>query len=246
MQLKQHYKTIILSDLHLGMPHSKVNELIAFLRSVTCERLVLNGDIIDGWYIDKHPQCKWRSELRRILCTIYEMMEDRTSDVIYMYGNHDDFMERYVGKTILGISVLRDFTIQSGEMRYFVTHGDCFDTVNRKATWLSKVGASCYEFLLFLNGYYNRCRILFGKQPYSFAHAIKVWTRKLVSNFTNFEKQITDFAVKNDYDGVICGHIHNPEDTLLGNVRYLNSGDWIENKSVLVEDEDQYWKVLWV
>lgn len=244
MQLKKHYKTIILSDLHLGMPHAKVNELIQFLRSVSCERLILNGDIIDGWYIHKHPKCAWRSDLMRLFRTISEMMKNSTSDVIYTYGNHDDFMQRYVGKVIVGIKVFRDFTLSSGGKKFLVTHGDCFDTVNRKATWLSKVGASCYEFLLFLNEFYNKYRAFRHKQPFSFAQVIKRWTKKLVSNFTNFEKQITDFAVKNNYDGIICGHIHHPEDTHLGNIRYLNSGDWIENKSVLIEDEDQNWKVL--
>ena len=149
MQLKKHYKTIILSDLHLGMPHAKVNELIQFLRSVSCERLILNGDIIDGWYIHKHPKCAWRSDLMRLFRTISEMMKNSTADVIYTYGNHDDFMQRYVDKVTVGIKVLRDFTLISGGKKFFVTHGDCFDTVNRKATWLSKVGASCYEFLLY-------------------------------------------------------------------------------------------------
>ena len=244
IHLKKHYKTIILSDLHLGMPHAKVNELIQFLRSVSCERLILNGDIIDGWYIHKHPKCAWRSDLMRLFRTISEMMKNSTSDVIYTYGNHDDFMQRYVGKVIVGIKVFRDFTLSSGGKKFLVTHGDCFDTVNRKATWLSKVGASCYEFLLFINEFYNKYRAFRHKQPFSFAQVIKRWTKKLVSNFTNFEKQITDFAVKNNYDGIICGHIHHPEDTHLGNIRYLNSGDWIENKSVLIEDEDQNWKVL--
>ena len=95
-----------------------------------------------------------------------------------------------------------------------------------------------------MNEFYNKYRAFRHKQPFSFAQVIKRWTKKLVSNFTNFEKQITDFAVKNNYDGIICGHIHHPEDTHLGNIRYLNSGDWIENKSVLIEDEDQNWKVL--
>lgn len=244
MQERQHYKTIILSDLHLGMPHAKVNELIDFLRSVTCERLILNGDIIDGWYISKHPECSWRSDLMRLFRTISDMMKNNTSDVIYTYGNHDDFMKRYVGKVVVGIKVFKDFTIQSGGKRFFITHGDCFDTVSRKATWLSKIGASCYELLLFLNGYYNRYRTMRNKKPFSFARLIKRWTKKLVSNFTKFEKQITDYAVKNNYDVVICGHIHNPEDIYLGNIRYLNSGDWIDNKSVLVEDENQYWKVV--
>ena len=246
MQLKKHYKTIILSDLHLGMPHSKVSELIQFLSSVTCERLILNGDIIDGWYINKHPKCRWRSDLMLMFRTIMKMMEDKTSNVIYTYGNHDDFMKRYISKTILGICVLSNFTIVSGGKRFFVTHGDFFDTGNRKATWISKVGASCYELLLLLNEYYNKGCAFLKKEPFYFAHAIKKWTKKLVSNFTNFEKQIVDFAIKNDYDGVICGHIHNPEDTYLGNIRYLNSGDWIENKSVLVEDENQCWKVFMV
>ena len=244
MQTKQHYRTIVLSDLHLGMPHAKVNELIQFLSSVTCERLILNGDIIDGWYIRKHPKCAWRGDLMRFFRVISDMMKNDTNDVIYTYGNHDDFMQRYLDKIVVGIKVLKDFALFSGGKRYFVTHGDCFDTVNRKATWLSKLGASCYEFLLFLNGFYNKYRALRHKQPYSFAQAIKRWTKKLVSNFTNFEKQITDFAVKNNYDGIICGHIHHPEDTYLGNIHYLNSGDWIENKSVLIEDENQCWKVL--
>ncbi|MBM6865492.1 UDP-2,3-diacylglucosamine diphosphatase [Bacteroides caecigallinarum] len=240
----KHYNTIILSDLHLGMPHAKVNELIRFLRSVTCERLILNGDIIDGWYISRHPKCPWRNDLMRLFRVISDMMKNNTSDVIYTYGNHDDFMRRYLGKVVVGIKVLKDYTVLSNGKRFFVTHGDCFDTVNRKASWLSKLGALCYEFLLFLNVFYNKYREMRHKAPFPFAKIIKRRTKKLVSNFTKFEKRITDFAVNNNYDGVVCGHIHHPEDTYLDNVRYLNSGDWIDNKSVVVEDEDRCWKVL--
>lgn len=244
MQVKKHYKTIILSDLHLGMPHAKVKELVRFLRSVTCERLILNGDIIDGWYISKHPKCSWRNDLMSLFRVITEMMENNTSDVIYTYGNHDDFMQKYLGKVILGIKVVKNFTILSGGKKFFVTHGDCFDTVNRKANWLSKIGASCYELLLFLNGFYNKYRMRRNKKPFSFAQVMKRWTKRIVSNFTGFEKKIVDFALKNEYDGVICGHIHQPEDMYMDNIRYLNSGDWIYNKSVVIEDDNDCWKVV--
>lgn len=244
MQVKKHYKTIILSDLHLGMPHAKVDELIQFLRSVTCERLLLNGDIIDGWYISKHPKCMWRGDLMRLFRALLEMIRSDAPDVIYIYGNHDDFMRRYAEKEVAGIKVMKDFTVSSGGKRFFVTHGDCFDSVNRKATWLSKIGASCYEFLLFINVFYNKYRAWRHKEPFSFAQVLKRWTKKIVSNFTKFEERITDFAVKNGYDGIVCGHIHHPEDRCFGRLRYLNSGDWIYNMSVVVEDENRCWRVV--
>ena len=245
MQTKKHYRTVILSDLHLGLPHAKVNEMISFLRSLTCERLILNGDILDGWYIRKHPRCGWRKDCSRLYRVIAEMAEKYATEVIYTCGKHDDFLKSRVPMHIGKIRVVQDFALISAGRNYFVTHGDCFDSVTRHATWLSRLGASCYELLLRLNQVYNRYRAYRRKAPFSFAQAIKKWVKDTVSSFTDFEKQLTEFATAHHYGGIICGHIHHPENTYVGDIHYLNSGDWVETKSALVEDDQEHWQVIY-
>lgn len=245
MPIKKHYRTVVVSDLHLGLPHAKVNEMILFLRSLTCERLILNGDILDGWYIRKHPQCGWRSDCLRLYRAVSEMIEQCATEVIYTCGNHDDFWRAHVPTHFGPVRIVEDYVLSSGDRQYFVTHGDCFDAVTRRATWLSRLGASCYELLLQLNQVYNRYRAYRRKAPYSFARALKKWVKDTVSSFTDFEKKLTDFASGHQYGGIICGHIHYPENRFIGDIHYLNSGDWVESQSALVEDEQAHWQVVY-
>lgn len=235
--------TVVVSDVHLGASHSKVKEAGDYLSSVDCERLILNGDIIDGWQLQKSGK-KWKPEYTRFFKIIMKMMEKNDTEVIYVRGNHDDFLDSLAPSRMSNISVLKDYILESGGKRYFVTHGDVFDSVTSNMRWLSVLGDKGYNMLLWFNGVYNRYRVKRGKPYYSLSQAIKHKVKQAVSFISGFEKMLADLARSKGCEGVICGHIHYPEDRMIDGIRYLNSGDWVESLSALVEDYDGNWAIV--
>ncbi|MDE5890708.1 MAG: UDP-2,3-diacylglucosamine diphosphatase [Bacteroidales bacterium] len=243
LQRKQ-YKTIVVSDIHLGYKQSKVREVSRFLSSVDCERLILNGDIIDGWKLRKSGDRKWKPEYTKFLKIIMKMMENFGTGIIYVVGNHDDFLDNVAPFAFSEVSIVRDYVLESGGHRYFVTHGDVFDSVTSNMKWLAKLGDIGYRALLKINVLYNGYRKWRGKPYYSLAQAVKAKVKKGVSSISGLDDMVVDVAMSHGCDGVICGHIHQPEDRMIGNVRYLNSGDWVETMSALIEDMDGNWSIF--
>lgn len=241
---RKHYRTLVISDVHLGNRHSKVFELIDFLESVDCDRLILNGDIIDGWQLRKSGDTRWKPEYTRIFKIIMKMMENNGTEVVYIMGNHDDFLQNVVPITFSSVQIVRDYILECGEREFFITHGDVFDNVSTNMKWLAKLGDVGYRLLLWSNTFYNRYRAWRGKPAYSFSQAIKNKVKNAVSSVSGFETMVADMARAKKCDGVICGHIHRPEDRVIDQIRYLNSGDWVETMSALAEDFDGSWHIL--
>lgn len=142
------------------------------------------------------------------------------------------------------IRFVKDFILESAGKRYFITHGDMFDNVTRHLTCLSKFGASLYELALNANDAYNKRRIRKKLPPINIAQALKRKVKQVVSNYTNFEQQLLTYARVNGFDGIICGHIHQPVDCRIDHIHYLNTGDWVETKSALTEDVNGHWKII--
>ena len=245
MELRPYYRTIVLSDIHLGTSHSKVAEVSHFLSTVNCDRLILNGDIIDGWHLQKSGVKRWNAEHTRFFKVIMKMMEKCGTEIIYVRGNHDDFLDNLAPLHFSNIRIVKDYTLESAGRRYFVTHGDVFDKVTTEMKWLAKLGDVGYTLLLWLNGFYNRYRALKGKPYFSLSQAIKQKVKTAVSYISDFETVLVDFARQRQCDGVICGHIHHPENRMIGGIHYLNSGDWVETMSALTEDEQGNWQVVY-
>ncbi len=245
MQERKHYRTVIISDVHIGAAHSKVKEAADFLDKVYCDRLILNGDIVDGWQLSKKSANKrWKPDYTRFVNVIMKMMEEYDTEVIYLRGNHDDFLENLVPLELGNISVLQDYILESGSHRFFVTHGDVFDSVTTKMEWLAKLGDVSYTVLLRFNSIYNKIRSRQGKPYFSLSQAIKHKVKQAVSFISGFERMLTDLARSKRCDGVICGHIHYPEDRVIDDIRYLNSGDWVESMSALLEDDEGNWRIM--
>ena len=135
--------------------------------------------------------------------------------------------------------------LESNGRHYFITHGDVFDKVTTQMKWLAKLGDIGYTLLLWLNSQYNRWRIKQGKPYYSLSQEIKQKVKSAVSYISDFEKVLAEFARNRQCEGVICGHIHHPENKMIGDVHYLNSGDWVETMSALTEDEEGNWDILY-
>lgn len=246
MYLRKHYRTIVLSDIHLGTSHSKVAEVSNFLRCVNCDKLILNGDIIDGWHIKKNGTRKWQPEHTQFFKILMKMMEKCGTEVIYVRGNHDDFLDSIAPISFANIQIVKDYILESANgKRYFVTHGDIFDRVTTQMKWLAHLGDMGYTFLLWFNGIYNRYRAYKGKPYYSLSQRIKQKVKSAVSYISDFEKTLADFAISRKCDGVICGHIHHPDNLHYGTTHYLNSGDWVETMSALMEDENGKWNILY-
>ena len=240
---RRHYRTVGISDVHIGATHSKVEEASAFLESVTCDLLILNGDIIDGWQLDRHSR-RWKHSYTKFFDAVMRMMDENDTEVVYLRGNHDDFLDNIAPLHLANISIVKDYILETGGKRYFITHGDVFDSVTSNMRWLSVLGDKGYNMLLWANAAYNRYRLRRGKPYYSLSQTIKHKVKQAVSFISGFEKMLADLARSKKCDGVICGHIHYPEDRMIDGVRYLNSGDWVESLSALVEEDDGTWRIM--
>jgi len=243
MQLRTYYPTVVLSDIHLGTPHSKTEEVSNFLKSINCDKLILNGDIIDGWHLQKSGLNKWKPKHTQFFKVIMKMMENFGTEVVYVRGNHDDFLDNLAPLTLYNISIVKDYIYESHGKRYYVTHGDVFDTVTTQMKWLAKLGDVGYSCLLWLNKIYNARRLKQGKPYYSLSQNIKQKVKSAVSYISDFEKELVELARIKRCNGIICGHIHHPENTYYKEIHYLNSGDWVETLSALVEDKDGNWSI---
>ncbi|MDD6100892.1 MAG: UDP-2,3-diacylglucosamine diphosphatase [bacterium] len=244
MMLRKHYQTIVLSDIHLGSEHSRTDEVTKFLKSVDCNRLILNGDIIDGWQLRKSGK-HWRQQHTDFFKVLMKMMERHGTEIIYVIGNHDDCLNGLTPSKFYNISIVKDYLLETNQgRRYLVTHGDIFDTVTTNMRWLAMLGDIGYTFLLWLNKWYNRLRAYRGKPYYSLSQEVKHRVKSAVSYISDFEKELVRLAEIRHLDGVICGHIHQAADTWYGKTHYLNSGDWVESLTALVEDERGEWHII--
>ncbi len=243
MLQSNHYKTIIVSDVHLGTTNSKAKELVRFLKQNTCERLILNGDIIDGWRLKKSG--KWKKKHTRCFKVIIKMMQNVRTEVIYIRGNHDDFLDNMMPLEIGNLSIKKDYIFTSQGKRYYVAHGDVFDAVTSNLKWLAKIGDMGYNFLLWINKIYNNRRLKKGLPYYSLSQVIKQRVKSAVSYISDFEQELVELARSRQCQGVICGHIHHPSITQYQDVKYMNSGDWVESLTALVEDFKGNWQIIY-
>lgn len=243
MKETKHHKTIVLSDIHLGSKWSKAKEVTRFLKHNSCDTLILCGDIIDGWNLIRGRKAKWKKKHTTFIKLLLDLQHD--TRIIYLRGNHDDFLDRVLPMHFQNIHIVKDYIHTSGDKRFYVLHGDVFDTVTSRFSWLSKIGDVGYTLLLHINKAYNNMRIKKGLPYYSLSQKIKDKVKASVSYISDFENHIVNIAKAKNCDGVICGHIHHPEKRYYGDILYLNSGDWVESLSALTEDYTGNWEVVY-
>ena len=241
--MKTPYKTLVISDVHLGIKDSKAKELVRFLKEHTCEKLILNGDIIDGWQLKKSGS--WKKKHTKFFRVILKAIEKRNMKVVYLRGNHDDFLEQILPLEIGNFSIANEHIHESFGKRYFVIHGDVFDSITTQFPWLSRLGDVSYTFLLWMNRNYNWYRVRRGLPYYSLSQAIKLKVKSAVSYISGYETQLSEVAGRKKCDGIICGHIHQPDNKMIGDVHYLNSGEWVESLTALAETHDGEWKIIY-
>lgn len=238
---KKRYKTVVVSDIHLGSKWSHVKEVIEFLNSVECDLLILNGDIIDGWHLGRNRK-KWKYAYNSFMTLILDIKK-RGTKIIYIRGNHDDFLDNVIPFCYDDFEVLENYIYESFGKKYYVFHGDLFDNVTSNIRWMSKVGDRLYSLLLQVNRYYNDHRRRIGKKYFSISKAMKDRVKRFVSKHSKFDDNIEAIAHKHNCQGVIVGHIHQAEIRQINGINYLNSGDWIESLTALCEDDDGNWTI---
>ena len=229
-------QAIIVSDLHLGTKDSKAEEFIEFIDKNPTDLLILNGDIIDGWALNRGT--KWKKQHTKVISKLLKL--SNKTRIIWIRGNHDEFIQEFIGTHLGAIEIREDYKLDINNTMesYYIFHGDVIDVFITKYKWLSKIGSVGYDFALWLNRIYNTYR-KWRKLPYiSISQKIKE-SVKVATNYVNdFEVTALSMATKKGCNGVICGHIHQPADRMIGGKRYLNSGDWIENMSAILVDYD--------
>jgi len=239
-----HFRTIIISDLHLGAGGSKAEEVTNFLKSYSCKKLILNGDIIDAWSLKKYGV--WKRKHTMFFKRVLKMIEENKTKVIYIRGNHDDFLDQIVPLRLgKNFQIRKDYILNSGTQRFYVTHGDVFDSITSNLKWLAYLGDVGYTFLLWVNKFYNKYRAWKGLPYYSLSQRIKQSVKLAVNYMSDFEEKLTELARSRSCDGVICGHIHHPAIREIDGIKYMNSGDWVETLSALVEDFEGNWSLLY-
>ena len=240
--MKTFYKTIVLSDIHLGIKASKAKEVVHFLKHHKCETLILNGDIIDGWQLRKSG--KWKKQHSNFFKHIIGLTSKNKCKIIYIRGNHDDFLEEIMPLRIGNFSIRKYYIHYGVQHKYFVTHGDIFDNITTKLKWIAKLGDVGYTFLLYINRHYNTYREKKGLPYYSLSQVVKAKVKSAVSFISDYETELVKVAKARKCHGVICGHIHQPAIKTIDGIEYLNSGDWVESLTALVEDTEGNWKII--
>ena len=235
-------KAVVISDVHLGTYGCKARELNDYLRSIQPEILVLNGDIVDVWRFSKSF---FPDEHFMTIRIILAMMAKGTV-VYFIPGNHDEALRRFAGTKAGNFQVVNKLVLSLDGQKSWIFHGDVFDASITQAKWLAKLGGWGYDMLILINRFINWVLARFNKEPYSLSKKIKNNVKSAVKFITNFENVCVELAIENDYDYVICGHIHEPKIEFMenekGEVFYLNSGDWIENLTAL-EYNNKKWKL---
>lgn len=239
---RRHYRTIWISDVHLGTRGCNDRLLIDFLDHVDSETLYLVGDIIDGWRMKKRYY--WPERHNAIVRRVMKRAK-RGAEVIYIPGNHDEMFRGFAGMNFGGVQIRKKaiHTTADGR-RLLVLHGDEFDAVVMGAKWLAFLGDAAYAFLLRMNVVVNWVRRRFDLPYWSLSKHAKHKVKNAVEFISRFEETVAHEAALRKVDGVICGHIHNAEERRFGNVVYYNDGDWVEGCTALVENFDGSMEIL--
>lgn len=227
-----------MSDLHLGARQSQTDKIISFLDNNTTEKLILNGDIIDGWALKGNG--KWTKDCTKIFRRFMKMSEKNTK-VVYIRGNHDDFLKDFIPFKLNNIRIVRKY-IHTGidNRKYFCFHGDVLDFVIMEARWLAVIGGWSYDIVIKFNTLYNKIRKWFNLPYHSLANTIKQSVKGAINFVSDFEENAKGLTKQKGYDVAVCGHIHHPK---IEN-DYMNSGDFCENSTCLVEDYNGEWKII--
>ena len=243
------YRTVFVSDAHLGTKSCRSDFLADFLEHIDCDKLFLVGDIIDGWRLRKNWY--WDANHDRVVRAILQHAK-RGTEIVYIPGNHDEMFRAWLPTAqdahqleVAGIAVRRETTHETAlGLRLLVLHGDEFDGVMRYAKFLARLGDSAYSAALTVNQWFNAMRRVMGYEYWSLSQWLKRQVKGAVKAIDRFETTLAADAAKRGFDGIVCGHIHHAEMRMVDGVLYCNTGDWVESCTALVEQMDGQLELL--
>lgn len=238
---KRYVEAVVISDVHLGTFGCHAKELVNYLKSIQPHTLILNGDIIDGWQFSKRY---FPVAHMQVIKEIINLMMAGTR-IFYITGNHDEMLRRYSELQMGNFQLCDKLLIEINGKKTWIFHGDVFDaTTKGSAKIIAKLGGYGYDALILLNRFINYWLKIFGKEKMSLSKRVKNSVKQAVSWISDFEQTAAELAIEKQYDYVICGHIHQPQNKIIetdaGKVVYMNSGDWVENLTALELNKDEW------
>jgi len=237
---KREVDILVLSDIHLGTYGCHAKELLQYLKTIKPKAVVLNGDIIDVWQFSKRY---WPVTHMMVVKHLIGYIT-KEIPVYYIPGNHDEMLRRFKGFQLGSLKITNKLSLQVNDSRLWIFHGDVFDVVMQHSRWLAKLGAIGYDSLILINKFVNFISSKLGRGKVSLSKKVKNSVKGAVKFINNFEDTVVGIAAENEYDYVICGHIHSPEikdyNVKGRKVTYMNSGDWIENLTSLEYTNGQW------
>lgn len=240
---KRSLDVVVISDLHLGTYGCHAREIVNYLKSISPQILILNGDIIDGWQFNKRY---FPAAHLQVIKEIISLLSTGTR-IVYITGNHDEMLRRYTDMELGKFHLTDKLLIELNGKKAWIFHGDVFDvTTKGSAKLLARFGGKGYDLLILINRAVNWCLKLMKREKMSFSKKIKNSVKKAVKWIGDFEQTAAELAIEKNYDYIICGHIHQPQKRIIetkdGKVMYLNSGDWVENLTSL-EYQNNEWSI---
>lgn len=230
---KRAVEVVVISDVHLGTRGCHARELLKYMKSIQPEKVILNGDIIDIWQFKKSYFPKAHMQVIKQIAS----WMTKGVKIYYVTGNHDEMLRKFVGFKMGSLKIVNKVVLKLDGSKVWFFHGDVFDVTMQHSKWLAKLGANGYDLLIILNRLVNHISEKLGRGKISLSKRIKNSVKSAVKFINDFETVAADIAIMNEYDYVVCGHIHQPEMREITNARgsviYLNSGDWIENLTAL-------------
>lgn len=244
MEPQTRYRTIWISDLHLGTPQAKAEFLLDFLDHHEADRYYLVGDVIDGWALQR--SWYWPSSHNEVIQALLRTAQD--TDITYVPGNHDEVGRDFPGLQLGGITIRERVVHTTADgRRFLVVHGDEFEGVVRHAKWLEVLGGWAYAGVLKVDRWFNDLRRLLDLPYWSLSNYLKHSTQQAMQFIAEFEETAALEAGDADFDGIICGHIHHPRMRMIDGTQYANTGDWVESCTALVEHQDGRLELLrWI
>ena len=242
--LKRHVELAVISDLHLGMRGCRAAEVLGYLKSIDPDVLVLNGDIIDVWqFKKKYFPAAHMQVVRELLGMIA-----RQKTIYFVTGNHDEVFRRFKGFETSNFKIVNKVVLPLDGKKAWFFHGDVFDVTMQHSKWLAMLGGKGYDALIWFNHLINQVSLAMGKGRISLSKKVKESVKSAVKFINHFEETAAEIAIRNGFDFVVCGHIHQPANRTIktddGEVTYLNSGDWVENCTALEYNQGE-WRIHW-
>ena len=238
--VKDYYKTIVLSDIHMGRRGSRHKDVISFLKHTSCENLILNGDILDKFRYNK--PALWKKRHWRFIKTISQKIEEDKTNVFFVKGNSDQLPDNLLPLQIGELKLVDRMVYESFGKKYLVVHGDIFDTYQGQFRWLTKLGKKAHGALFWFHHKALSLRKLAGFKHFPLSEKVKSQFSIARHYIESYEQSLSGLANEAGYDGVICGHLHIPAIKTINGVVYMNSGDWVQSGSALVEYPNGEWK----